>query len=78
MSDYKGREFYNWLLNYKKFKEKSSRDIISRLKRIDRDVGIPNGFDRQFISSLDDNEKFSNYNLYIKTHIKAYNLIQAK
>ncbi|MDR6125205.1 hypothetical protein QFZ87_004802 [Bacillus sp. SLBN-46] len=63
--------FKEWLEKNTGLKGKSVRDVISRLKRVEKIIDLNlNATYEQILEELDKNEEFSNLTTYVKPQIK--------
>lgn len=63
--------FRNWLCNDRGLKETSAKDVISRLKRVDKII-IFNKEEsyEKIIKNLDENDDFIKFSVFVKPQIK--------
>lgn len=63
-------EFCEWLEEELHFKKRSARDVVSRLRRVDNIIGLPNIITSEVIDKLTNSEQFNNLSTTIKCQLK--------
>ncbi|WP_273125257.1 hypothetical protein [Bacillus weihaiensis] len=63
--------FKQWLESNRGLKERSARDVVSRVRRVDKiiDSDLKESYET-IVESLDNNEEFNKFSTYVKPQIK--------
>lgn len=63
--------FREWLINDRGLKETSAKDVVSRLRRVDKIIEFNRDESYEsIVESLDVNEEFNKFSTYVKPQVK--------
>ena len=68
-------DFLNWLANNKKMTKRSSRDVVSRIRRVKRLLDIDE-ITKESVSRLEEEALYQNYSVSIKSQLKRAVLLK--
>ena len=61
--------FYNWLINEKAMRNRSAKDVMSRIKRVEKIISSP-GIDESTLEMLQSTDSYMNLSIFIRSQLK--------